>query len=325
MSVKTSVTLYNLSREVYWNEMSVLDTIDEVGRLGADGVEIVAFQHLFNHPKSSPDDLKAFKARLDKNELDAACYGSYVDTAKKTNGFLSEIEKKELLKLDIDIASSLGFKVIRLNWNTSLPILIELLPYAEKKNVKLSLEMHAPLTVNHPFAEVYIKAMKEADTPFFGICPDFSAWARCLPGRFAEMLKAMAVPGPALKLMNDSLMKGGSLIEIKQDAHDLGMPKELDQLVDLVYHIVCYQPVETLNEIMPLVNHFHAKFWGADSKGGMPAIPFAELLSLINKSSYDGFITSEYEGYMFDEKSRGVESTQKELEIINKYLGKEGV
>ena len=50
-------------------------------------------------------------------------------------------------------------------------------------------------------------------------------------------------------------------------------------------------------EIMPWITHVHGKFFGIDENGEEPSVPVRDLIKLLVENGYNGAISSEYEGW----------------------------
>ena len=48
---------------------------------------------------------------------------------------------------------------------------------------------------------------------------------------------------------------------------------------------------------MPWIRHVHGKFFGIDENGEEPSVPVRDLVRLLVENGYSGAISSEYEGW----------------------------
>jgi sugar phosphate isomerase/epimerase len=56
-------------------------------------------------------------------------------------------------------------------------------------------------------------------------------------------------------------------------------------------------------DLMPYVVHVHAKFYEVDSAGNAVAVPYPELLALVKDAGYTGFLSLEWGGQIWAERS----------------------
>ena len=78
--------------------------------------------------------------------------------------------------------------------------------------------------------------------------------------------------------------------------------------------------LEELKTILPYCFEFHGKFHYLDEDLVEPSIPYAEILSIIKNSDFDGYLISEYEDDLY---CGGTEFTRRQLQMTKQLLGKE--
>ena len=61
---------------------------------------------------------------------------------------------------------------------------------------------------------------------------------------------------------------------------------------------------EAWAEILPDVVHVHAKFFDIEDDGREPVVPIEELLDVLVEGGYEGYISSEYEGWHWNTRER---------------------
>lgn len=143
-------------------------------KLGVPAVEIVE-NHLLSRGK---DYLEKLKNSLVMTNSSLVCLAVNNDFTRKNKGIL----RKEIdhVKESLEIAAFLGAKVIRINTGTEdkseeaisrvIEVFKELLPAAEKLNLTMALENHGGISAS---SDNIVKIIKEANSEFFGSCPDF--------------------------------------------------------------------------------------------------------------------------------------------------------
>lgn len=79
--------------------------------------------------------------------------------------------------------------------------------------------------------------------------------------------------------------------------------------------------MESFERALSRSYHIHAKAHLFDEKGEEPNTPYEELLTRIKKSSYNGYVAAEYEGWVTQENPLpGKVAVEKHIELIKKYL-----
>lgn len=317
---KLSVTLYCFTKEYHSGHYSLEDCIAKAVEAGAEGIEIVNTQHIEGFPKPKDEFIEKFKSLMQKYGTKPVCYGTYTDTGIRTDGELTLKEMADQLRVDIDLAQKMGFPLIRVGPNTPFEVLEEVYEEAKQKKVKIGIEVHAPWSVSHPEFKEMLRKVKALDSNQFGFVPDFSCFAVSVPKILAKQAVDLGVPRIAVNFVAKGYNQGISLEELKEKAHKRGFPKEMDELIDLFYHVVVRGIPEELAEVMPYANHVHAKFWELNRRGEEANVPYEPLLKIIKESGFEGYISSEYEGYVTDKKFNGFEATKKHQKMLRKYL-----
>lgn len=83
-----------------------------------------------------------------------------------------------MMKRDIRLASLLGFPVLRTLVSTPMDVIEGSLEYAEKMNVKIGLEVHAPFSLNSGWAEGYLEMIRRTGTKYLGFVLDMGIFCK---------------------------------------------------------------------------------------------------------------------------------------------------
>ena len=130
----------------------------ETAKTGATGVELLAEQMIKRFPNPIEDE--AFReewfAKLKKYGLTPSCYDAFLENRIFSNRTLSLGEQINMMCRDLRLASLLGFPVLRTLVSTPMDVIEGSLEYAEKVNVKIGLEVHAPFSLNSGWADGYM-------------------------------------------------------------------------------------------------------------------------------------------------------------------------
>ena len=320
IKAKQAVSIYSFTKEFYEGYYSLEDCFRQVADLGIQGLEIVNTQHIDGFPKPSQSFIDAFNELVDRYGLIPVSYGTYTDSAIRTNGRLTQKEMCEQLETDIRLAKTLGFPLIRVGPNTPIEVLREILPQARKSQVKIGVEIHAPISVNDPLIEQLIEMIKQGNADSLGLVPDFSCFAQSVPGILLQKAIGMGVPEDIARFIASAYGEGVNITQLKEEAHRKGLPAEVDELIDLFYHLVVRGTPDDLKAVMPYVNHIHAKFWDLDENDDEVSVPYEALMKIIAETGYSDYISSEYEGYDVDTAYRGKAIVKRHQNMMQKYL-----
>ena len=171
--------LYNVN-------MDLEDSFDIMQDMGAHGLEILADGIIDGYPYPSKEWLNKWFALCDHYEIVPVEYGHWVES-RLYKGRESTVEESlEQLIHDIKLASYMGFTCMR----TKLGVIDEILtpttiwrdvirkalPYAEKYNVVMQPEIHAPTKLTDQMILDYVEFIEKEDTQFFGFNVDFGTF-----------------------------------------------------------------------------------------------------------------------------------------------------
>lgn len=258
---------------------------------------------------------------MDKYHLVPACYGSYTDTGLRKGGIVTIDELAAVLRDDIKYAEIMGFPVIRLGYDTSPDVLYKVIDEVEKKKIKMGIEIHAPITVEHPIYKTFKATFDKLQSPYLGFVPDFSGWAKKLPDAILNYFIQLGLPQQLVDDLAFAFVTDVDIEQLKNNLHSKGVSKDLDFVLDLAYHVVVKGDPQSLRDMLSQSVHIHGKFWSLDENDMETCIPYPELLSIVKESNYSGFITTEYEGYELTPNYDGQDKVMRHNRMMRKYLG----
>lgn len=182
---KRGVSLYSYAGE-YGVTMSLEDMFAEMHDIGARGVEILANAHVQGYPNPSGEWLDNWDRLLEKYNIVPAEYGHWVDSRLYQGRELTSEESYDMLVRDFKLASRLGFTVLRTklgviddtltpveNWREFIE---KALPMAEKYNVRMCPEIHAPTLLKSKMVDEYVEFIEKTGTKHFGLNIDFGVF-----------------------------------------------------------------------------------------------------------------------------------------------------
>ena len=300
-NIKTGITLFSLGTLFVNGDLNFEDCVREAANMGAQGYEIVAAESIPSYPYVSDDFLALVEKCKDKYGIAPICYAAQMDRGMLKDRDLTEDEMVARAINDVMSASKLGCTVMREQYLLPPKGLERLAPYAEAFNVKVGIEIHNPESPITPVMLEYLNVIEKTGSKYIGFIPDFGCfatgpnkpiWDRALSkGATVEQLERCAqlkydqVPrDEALKMMEKECEKTPALsdainsfygfVQFKKDIR-----KELDGLI----------------RMMPYCFEMHGKFHYVDEKLHEPAIPYEEILPVIQSTDFDGYIMTEYE------------------------------
>jgi hypothetical protein len=244
------------------------------------------------YPNVSYEFERRFKNAIDKYGIIPACWSGYADPQRFTGRFVTEEEQMEYIKKQIDAAAQLGFPILRIQ--PCRPF-FKLVPYAEKKNVKLTFELHAPMDpVTFPMIQTIVKM----DTPYVGFVPDCGAFCRAPSEVYYKRFSQQGVPQETDDRITEMWKAGCSQEEIRASVRNNGPKKELIDLMatEAIEYFGRADPA-ALVPLMKHIPHVHGKFFHVNDKGVESAVRISEIVAALRAGGFNGYMACEYEGH----------------------------
>jgi sugar phosphate isomerase/epimerase len=288
----------------------------DLNDMGAEYIEILGEAHVPEYPNPPAKWVDQFFSLLEKYNLKQSAFDIFPDTMFYKDRYLTPEELVEFFAIDCKLASQLGYKVFRAlqapyppddpreaylsPWtkSTQATKFLELaIPYAEKYDVKIALELHSPAQIKSQWIDSMLELIKSTKTQHLGFCPDFGMFfSRPVRGTVENYVKQGAKKeiieyiisayqqnlGPAKTVEEVKKMGGG---EIEQQYAGVGG----------IYHSSNNDPKD-LSIIAPWIYHTHAKFYDMMEDLTEYSINYPAVLKEYVRNGITGVLSSEYEG-----------------------------
>lgn len=302
--MKTGVTLYSATNEWVtktYDLEQILATVAE--RNLGPGVEIVGFQSIRTFPDVDIDFVRMWNSLMGKYSLEPTCLGTNIDVAQRSDRLLTTHEMVSSLERQLKTAHDLGFKIARIQIGANEEVLEEAAPIAEKLDVVMGMELHAP---EGPSTAAIIKVREAFDrigSSYLGFIPDFSATMRSIPpGKLAQLV-ALGLPQHWADVLADEWAGTGAPFDrfgrFAKAATQAGVPTEAVDASMMVFTMIGREPVESWRELDGRIVHVHGKCYEFDSRGEEPSIDYPAIITLLSQMGYEGWISAEWEGHAF--------------------------
>ena len=345
--IKRSISLYSYQDEYYDGKLDLEGCLRETAKTGATGVELLAEQMIKHFPNPIEDE--EFRAHwfsmLDKYGLTPSCYDAFLENRIYSNRTLSLGEQINMMKRDLRLAGLLGFPVIRTLVSTPMDVIEGSLEYAEKVNVKIGLEVHAPFSLNSGWADGYMEMINRTGTKYFGFIPDMGIFCKNIPDVLRDKARRQGASEECLKIVDDAyaqrMAKG--FVKIKYDL-DLGkanmeyrMANGMKEMMDAVekagggpadmmyagtsFNYSWSDPQDLIDNI-DYIFHTHAKFYNVHEDYVETAVAIPEVVAAYKKAGYTGFLSSEYEGgeHLRDVGVDSIEQCRRHQEALRRAI-----
>lgn len=345
--IKRSISLYSYQDEYYDGKLDLEGCLRETAKTGATGVELLAEQMIKHFPNPIEDeDFRAhWFSMLDQYHLTPSCYDAFLENRIYSNRTLSLGEQVNMMKRDLRLAGLLGFPVIRTLVSTPMDVIEGSLEYAEKVNVKIGLEVHAPFSLNSGWADGYMEMINRTGTKYFGFIPDMGIFCRNIPDVLRDKARRQGASEECLKIVDDAYAQrvAKGFVKIKYDL-DLGKAnmeyrmangmKEMMEAVekagggpaDMMYagssFTYSWSDPQDLIDNIDYIFHTHAKFYNVHEDYVETAVAIPEVVAAYKKAGYKGFLSSEYEGgeHLRDVGVDSVEQCRRHQEALRRAI-----
>ncbi|MFI2566315.1 DUF6379 domain-containing protein [Paenarthrobacter sp. NPDC018779] len=300
------LTLYSASAEFRagWYDFDGL--LNRVAELGiGPGIEIVASQVLPTYPEVSDDFVRSWQAAFDKHGFDASSFGANLDMGRRRDRDMTPDEEYDFTETLFHGAKKLGFPLVRIQ-SAKPALLRRLLPLAERLELKLAYEIHAPLGPNSPEIMKVRDVYEELNSPLLGFVADFSSTMHSMSPTLLRAVSRAGLDGEALERLQTIWATDASMRERQEEfigylrSRDFD-PARLGSIAHLAFNMHGHVNPREWADIMPQIMHVHAKFYDIDEHGNEPAIDYPELVRVFVEGGYRGYWSSEWEGHAFAE------------------------
>lgn len=299
--IKTCVSLYSLQNEYLTKKMSLEDIFQFLHDNSVDGVEFLPDQMMHGTPHPTEETLAEWDRLCKTYKVTPVIADVFLNTNLYENRELTKKECVDLLIDEIKLAHRLGMKQIRLVSMTPAFVLEPLLPYCEKYDVKMGLEIHAGLSFDKQKTKDYIAEMKRLDSPYVGLVIDTGIFCKREPRVMENYCRALGTSEAPIEFVH-------KLYEDGKDGRavygpDGGFVPELEALLksgpDHMYaHFADgyeNEPYSVLDDLMPYIFHVHFKLFEM-TEDGEYSIDYKGILQYLHDHDYDGYVATEYEG-----------------------------
>jgi sugar phosphate isomerase/epimerase len=326
-------TLYSYTRMFHEGKASMEELIREVARRGqGPGLEVIGFQSIRNWPNPGADFIKGFRSIMDETGLIPTSMAVNADIGLRRDRNLTHDEMIDYMAAQINMASTLGFPLARVQISMTPDVMEALLPVAEKANVKLGLEIHSHHSPRHPEMVAHRERYEKLNSGYLGFVPDFGTTCVGMPPSLIEKYRKTGVPEEMITELkalwqvhhsegapHDGPTQGKRMGAVAGIAAKYGFGETaIDYAINHCGLFGHADPSEWA-DIMHLVWHTHGKFFGMHD-GVEPTTPLPAIMKVYADAGYTGSISSEYEGFHWDNWSNPFDQVDAHQKYIREIM-----
>lgn len=301
--IKTCVSLYSLQDEYLNKRMNLEDIFKFLAANSVEGIEFLPDQMMHNAPHPSEETLAEWDRLVSTYKMKPVIADVFLNTNLYKNRELTKRECVDLLIEEIKLANRLGIKLIRLVSMVPSFVIEPLLPYCEKYDVTIALEIHAGLGFDVKKTQDFIAEMKRVNSPYVGLVVDTGIFCRRLPRVMANYCKkVLGTNQKVIDYINRTFEEGRDPRKVILENN--GFPEALKKTIksdadEFFAHFADgyeNEPYSILDEYMPYIKHFHFKLFEMAESGEEYSIDYRGILQYLHDKGYDGYVSTEYEG-----------------------------
>lgn len=341
MAIKRGVSLYSYQQSQFFKKLDWKAQVREVREgLGTDGIEIINEQLIRHYPFPSDEFLYDWRSYLARYNMQAVTMDVYLDVHQFRDHVMTHREAAEHLKNDIRLAAKMGFRNVRTLVLVPIDVIEAALPTAEKYNVRIGKEIHAPWPIkpgnfvqpkkgmaagiNFRAVDEIIELRERTRSKYIGLVPDFGIFQHSPSEVAIAYVKRHAMKPEAVDWILENAPAYGhdeliDAVDEKFPGH--GIP--INNIDRMALHKPCCQP-EDLIDIIPYIVSIHGKFYNMTEIPGNPGcyedqcIDYETPIRYLKQHGFDGYINSEFEGQR-DQQDMGEENLVDEVEQVRRH------
>ncbi len=317
-TMKRGISLYSVQEEYFQRKMTLEDILAACSRLDIRGIEIIGDQMIQGYPDISADFVASWQSWMEKYELTPVCLDMFLDWNKYKGRVMSFDERVESVTRDIVNANRLGCTLIRVIHDVEPDLLERLAPAAEKYNVTLALEVHAPSDLDSPLEQRLIQLFERVQSPNLGFTIDLGIYCKKLPRVVTDRFLREGMAPKIAQYLTDAFNnqelphagdEGPGKESLAEKVIKLG-GRELDIYLAYMGTHMIYSNPRRLLDYMQHIKHVHGKFYEMLPDETEYSIPYDEVMPVLKEGGYSGYISSEYEGNRWIHDAQPVDSLE---------------
>jgi len=308
--IKRGISLYSFQEEMFLGKMSVEDCVAFGASIGAPGIEILPEQNMPTFPNITDAQVGEWRDMLARHGAHFTCYDMFLDTKRRKDRVMTDEEQVESIHRDLILANRLGIRNMRILIFVRPDILEKCVPMAEKLDVHMGVEVHAPWHLEHAWILRTIEVADRLGTRHLGILPDMGIFMKHYPPAFrARFERQGARPEVAQFIVDQHEQKVMCEYTIFEVAVKMQGNKAEVAMAETLRHAPYANP-RRIGDYAPYFRHIQAKFYEMNEDCTDPALAYDEVIPALVKAGWEGTLSSEYEGNRWIQDVHEVDSRE---------------
>jgi hypothetical protein len=269
----------------------------------------------------------------EKYEVHIMAYSANLSTHVKSHIVPTDDDIFYMTLNDVKYANLFGATTMRQKASVNAKVLRRLLPYLEKYNVRIGIEISPGQSDIHgsvmgPFWELF----EEVKSLYIGYVPDWGIFSPTRAGfggggldaPVRSTLSSLGNRPELVAYWDDAVKKGITVRQLSSDLEHMKLTDHEKAAVSILFRpeTDVQRPVEELRQMLKYAVHCHGKFHKAlpEQNGEDWKIPVGKILKIMLEEKYKGYVMIEYEGHdMFT--TPAMDAIRLHLQKYKEYLG----
>jgi hypothetical protein len=323
-NLRRGVSLYSYQEEFYTRAMTLEDCLSEASSIGAYAIELLPEEMVPGFPNPSDHWADQWHDWLDRFHLVADTYCQFQDTVLVKGQDLSLEEGVAMLERDLKLARRMGFRHMRLLIGTPIDVVEKAIPLAEKYDVWMGYEIHAPAPINSRLVQRWVEIIEKHKTKHLGIVPDFGIFQKRPPRVARDRQIRDGILTEKIAVYIEQAAAAGIPREKAAEEIARMQPKPGDTRYLATFYNTKMQNPKLLVPLKPYIRHFHAKFYEMTEDYRETSIPYEEVIPVLLEAGFDASLASEYEGQRHTQdvmETDSCEQVRRQQLMLRRLLG----
>lgn len=308
--ITRGVSLYSFQEEMFLGQMNVEDCVAFATSIGANAIELLPEQNMPSFPNITDAQIGEWQDMLARHGAHFSAYDMFLDTKLRKDREMSDEEQVESVHRDLILCNRLGIKNMRIVIFVRPDILEKCVPMAEKLDVHMGVEVHAPWYLDHAWILRTIEVADRLNTKHLGILPDMGIFMKHYPPVMrARFERQGARPEVTQFIVDQHDQKVMAEYTIYEVAVKMQGNKAEVAMAETLRHAPFANP-KRIGDFAPYFHHIQAKFYEMNEDCTDPALAYDEVIPELVKAGWVGTLSSEYEGNRWVQDVSAVDSRE---------------
>lgn len=327
MSIKRAVSLYSYQENFYLGRLDLEGCIAEAAKTGARGIELIPEQNCADEYLDPSDEFVAtWKDWMQKYETEPCAMDVFYDYKLFNNRILTWKEQVKMYTDAFRFAKKLGFPVVRGMLTTPIKLVEMMIPVAQEMGLRFGVEIHSPYSLESEYCLQLYELAEKYHTDCIGVIPDTGIYVK----QQSDVIIQKFIRAGAHKEIADYTCRAYIDKVPQQEAAEAIAkmnPNAIDHALFKRVYFATYDDPNLLVKYADRILHVHSKCWHMTEDCMEPSIDNENVIKMLKKGGYDGFIATEFEGqrYFHDagctENADEIEEVRRNQEMLKVLLG----